>query len=150
MVLAWWARARIVTAWDVVPLKPHVPCPECGEWDKVQVRTDPTVAVCRECNAVWDSETVFELGSAVVVALELLAEPKVVADFIDRATRGSGRAGPILTPASADVLVGVGRDKEWLPVAEGLPHLKVSLVEGKPFLDYTPDAAPVAGVLTVD
>lgn len=113
VVLQWWAGARVATSWDVPPLKPHVPCPECGVWDKLRVVVMPTSAICRECGAAWDAETVYDLGAAVTTALEVMRGPDVVAAVIDRASRGTGRAGPFETPTSAAVLVGVGPDAPW-------------------------------------
>lgn len=113
VVLRWWARARVATSWDVPPLRPHVPCPECGVWDQLRVVVEPTSAICRECGAAWDSSTIDDLGTGVERALELLREPEVVAGFVDRGARGPGRAGPGVTPTSQLLLAGVGPDRPW-------------------------------------
>lgn len=64
-VLRWWARARIVTTWDSAPMKPYVMCDECGQIGGIQVRLDPTTAVCLRCGAAWDSSTIGILGNHI-------------------------------------------------------------------------------------
>ncbi|GAB6938348.1 hypothetical protein ACQP60_04250 [Isoptericola variabilis] len=69
-VMRWWANARIATTWADPPLKPHVPCPECGAHGKVQVRLNPKAAVCIACGTAWDSLTINELGTHVQLLVE--------------------------------------------------------------------------------
>lgn len=76
-VLRWWGRARIVTTWDLPPLKPHVPCMACGKRGGLQVRVDHMVAVCLECGATWDARTIGILGTHVRLAMA--AAPKELA-----------------------------------------------------------------------
>lgn len=80
-VTSWWVRARITTTWGDPPLKPHVPCSECGQRGGVQVVLYPTAATCTGCGAVWDGSTIGVLGEHV----RLLLEPTV--DVIVRAER---------------------------------------------------------------
>jgi hypothetical protein len=69
-VQGWWSHARVATTWGQPPLRPHVPCSECGAMGKLRVQTNPTSAVCIECGAAWDALTIGELGTQV----QLLAD----------------------------------------------------------------------------
>lgn len=142
VVLRWWATARVATSWEATPIRPHVPCPECGVWDKLRIVTGPTSAICRGCDAAWDSETVYDLGAAVMTALELLRGPDVVATFVDRGPRGAGRAGPFLTPTSAEALSGVGPEKIPALVSAGVVY---AITDGTTHLDYNLPALDGAG-----
>ena len=73
-VLGWWATARIVTTWDLAPLKTNVPCMVCGHRGGVQIRLDPLAAACRHCGSAWDSSTIGILGEHVRLAM---ADPVV-------------------------------------------------------------------------
>ena len=71
-VLRWWARARVVTTWDVAPIKPHVPCMNCDRRGGIQVRVDPLSAICLHCGAAWDSSTIGILGNHIQL---MMADP---------------------------------------------------------------------------
>ncbi|HUX69533.1 MAG TPA: hypothetical protein VMV41_03390 [Cellulomonadaceae bacterium] len=68
-VLRWWARARIVTTWDLAPIKTNVPCMVCSRRGGLQIRLDPLAAVCRHCGSAWDSSTIGILGEHVRLAM---------------------------------------------------------------------------------
>jgi len=74
-VLRWWATARIVTTWDLAPIKTNVPCMVCSRRGGLQIRLDPLAAVCRHCGSAWDSTTIGILGEHVRLAM---ADPVVV------------------------------------------------------------------------
>lgn len=119
-VLRWWAAARNVTAWDSPPVKPHVPCPECGEWGRVEVRTGPFSAACRSCHAAWDSESVDVLGDAVAaflrVHVEVMRGPDAVGAHVDRWARGPARAGAAEVRGPEVLLQGVRTEDVLGPV----------------------------------
>lgn len=69
-VLQWWAHARIVTTWDLAPIKVHAPCMNCDRRGGLQVRLDPLVAVCLYCRAAWDASTIGILGEHIRIALD--------------------------------------------------------------------------------
>ncbi len=68
-VLRWWAQARIVTTWDLAPIKTNVPCMVCSKRGGLQIRLDPLAAVCRHCGSAWDSSTIGILGEHVRIAM---------------------------------------------------------------------------------
>lgn len=96
-VRRWWGRARLVTTWDQPPLKPHVPCDECGTVGSIQVRSEPTTAVCFACETVWDESTIGILGNHVQIMLER-GPVDVVADHIDGRTTPETNAQKRDTP----------------------------------------------------
>jgi hypothetical protein len=111
-VLGWWARARIVTTWDVPPMKPYVRCDSCGEIGGIQVRTDPLAAVCLRCHAAWDEATIGILGTHVqiVMAAPILdpALERAAADlnaYLERCTCAEVYADNPTCPACFPVLV---------------------------------------------
>lgn len=81
-VRRWWGHARIITTWDQPPLKPHVPCDECGVVGSLRVQPDPTTAMCFECGSVWDEQTIGTLGNHVQIMLD---PGDVVAAHVDGA-----------------------------------------------------------------
>lgn len=80
-VRRWWGHARIITTWDQPPLKPHVPCDECGAVGSLRVQPNPTTAMCFECGSVWDESTIGILGNHVQIMLD---PGTVVAAHVDR------------------------------------------------------------------
>lgn len=63
-VRSWWAAARILTHWDTPAYRPSgAPCPACWETGTIQVRFDDEIAVCTECDSVWDREGGTDNGS---------------------------------------------------------------------------------------
>ncbi len=68
-VRTWWVHARTVTTWGDPPIRPHIPCPDCGTWGRINVRLTPTTAACLECGAAWDGTTIGALGEHVQLAL---------------------------------------------------------------------------------
>ncbi|MFD6030492.1 hypothetical protein ACFWE5_07235 [Cellulosimicrobium funkei] len=70
-VTRWWVRARVTTTWGDPPMKPHVPCADCGRRGGVQVVLFPTAAACTACGAVWDATTIGALGEHVQLALSV-------------------------------------------------------------------------------
>lgn len=74
-VLRWWGRARLVTLWDMPAHRPHVPCMQCGKVGAIQVRFNPTAAVCFDCGATWDQASIGILGSHIQLAMEFAERP---------------------------------------------------------------------------
>jgi hypothetical protein len=71
----WRTWCRIIAGWETPPLRPHVPCPECGtvagERAGLRIRIEGASgtggilgdakaqgAVCLTCNATWDADQV--------------------------------------------------------------------------------------------
>lgn len=112
-VLRWWARARVVTTWDVEPIKVHVPCMNCERRGGIQVRLDPTTAVCLHCGAAWDQATIGILGEYIRLAMD--AEP----------VRHEAPDGVWPAPAAGDEH-GHGVD-DWTCACHGAKHFPARL-----------------------
>lgn len=68
-VTRWWTRARVVTTWDTAPLRPFVPCDQCGSTGTLRIVLEPLAALCLECGAAWDRSTIGVLGEHVQLML---------------------------------------------------------------------------------
>lgn len=68
-VMRWWTAARITTTWGDRPLRPHVPCPECGKRGTIRLLVERTAAMCMDCRTAWDATTIGALGEHVRIAL---------------------------------------------------------------------------------
>ena len=111
-VLRWWGAARIITAWDDPPQQLAIPCMACEAFGKIQVRLVPLVAVCMECRAVWDEQTISVLGYHVRMSQRPSRGRDDVADLVDK-LRGHGRAAPGATSSVDQLLAGVGPTRPW-------------------------------------
>lgn len=94
-VTRWWAHARVATTWDRPPVKPFVPCDQCGRRGGLRVTDEPLAAVCLECGAAWDSATIGSLGEHVRIMLDPRPLPAVLPEDFD--------AGVVPTPILADL-----------------------------------------------
>jgi hypothetical protein len=64
-VRRWWSRARVVTSWDQPPFRPDNTCPICGERGTLRIRAEEQLAMCIDCRAVWDAETLGLLAAHI-------------------------------------------------------------------------------------
>lgn len=61
----WWLSARAVSGWSGRPWSPAVPCPVCEHRGALRIRLAEQLAVCVECRATWDSETIPLLAAMI-------------------------------------------------------------------------------------
>lgn len=79
-VTRWWAHARVATTWDLPPMRPFVPCEECGLRGGIRVTVEPVAAICLECGAAWDRSTIGAFGEHVAMVLERSIEISSISD----------------------------------------------------------------------
>lgn len=101
-VMRWWSHARVTTTWGDAPIRPHVPCSECGKRGSIRVTTTPTSAVCLECGAAWDQSTIGALGEHVRL---MLAPP--IDELTHDDTPITERIVPLAMPETPAVLGGL-------------------------------------------
>ncbi|GIJ50013.1 hypothetical protein Val02_68990 [Virgisporangium aliadipatigenens] len=72
-VRGWHTWARTVTGWDTPPWRPNAPCPACEYNGGLRVRLGTGTAICVECGAAWDADTISTLGRYVRTYTEVAA-----------------------------------------------------------------------------
>jgi hypothetical protein len=62
----WYGWAATLSGWQRAPWRPDVACPACDNKYTLRVRLERKTAVCVECGAYWDEDTIGLLGDHVV------------------------------------------------------------------------------------
>lgn len=64
-VRQWRRWCAVMTAWESPAYAPHVPCPLCGKVGALRINLTARTAMCTQCAAGWDPETIGILAEHV-------------------------------------------------------------------------------------